>query len=470
MLDSVTSAPLPASGGVGANPATIAPVPAGVFRPFWSVMMPAHNRTRFLPAALASVLAQDPGPTVMQIEVIDNGSTTPEVARLVREIGGDRVTYTRLPYNIGPYAIHNECLRRARGHWVHILHDDDLVLPGFYATLAAAIARHPHLGAACCRYRFINERDRVLGVSRLERPTSGELPRDPERILLEGDRQIAATVVRRSAVETWGGFCEAIGPKLDRELWMRLSQAVPFWYEARILACYRRHQHSVTNTLARAPDNARSSNRVLAVARQYLQTAKGPWLEAQAMHRWALQCLDVAWDSLRTEGWGMAIAQMREAFLHADSPAVRQALVRTLRETAPGQFLARAREIAIAYSRNPHDREGSASMRRLRKLLDNLWMECPPADLECRWGSEWGQVHQLILDSGLPQLPLTPDETLFAADALQRVAGAWDDPYYLNDLLSAMLYHPVARLPVSGDDTRLPAWLRAAWPYRGAIA
>lgn len=40
---------------------SIVPVPDGVERPFWSVMIPTYNCANYLRETLASVLAQDMG-------------------------------------------------------------------------------------------------------------------------------------------------------------------------------------------------------------------------------------------------------------------------------------------------------------------------------------------------------------------------------------------------------------------------
>ena len=49
----------------------IAPVPEWGRRPLWSVMIPTFNSAKYLRETLGSVLAQDPGPERMQIEVVD---------------------------------------------------------------------------------------------------------------------------------------------------------------------------------------------------------------------------------------------------------------------------------------------------------------------------------------------------------------------------------------------------------------
>ena len=62
--------------GTPSAPERIPPVDSQVDRPFWSVMIPTYNRATYLERTLASVLAQDPGPQKMQIEVVDDASTS----------------------------------------------------------------------------------------------------------------------------------------------------------------------------------------------------------------------------------------------------------------------------------------------------------------------------------------------------------------------------------------------------------
>src|SRR4029450_1568238 len=105
-------------------------------RPYWSVIIPSYNpRAAYLEETLRSVLAQDPGPDEMQIEVVDDCSPDGAPVELVHRIAGDRVAVHRERKNNGLAGIWNRCIERACGEWVHILHQDDIVLPGFYEHL-----------------------------------------------------------------------------------------------------------------------------------------------------------------------------------------------------------------------------------------------------------------------------------------------------------------------------------------------
>src|SRR5687768_5106714 len=121
--------------------AEIPPVPGGVARPFWSVMIPTYHCARFLRETLESVLAQAPGPEMMQIEVVDDGSMLDDPAAVVADVGGGRVSFYRQPQNVGHTKNFETCLKRARGQVIHLLHGDDYVRDGFYRKLQRAFER-----------------------------------------------------------------------------------------------------------------------------------------------------------------------------------------------------------------------------------------------------------------------------------------------------------------------------------------
>ncbi|MGA9379882.1 MAG: glycosyltransferase [Phormidium sp.] len=223
-------------------------VPEGVDRPFWSVMIPTYNRTKLLEETIISVLEQAPSPEEMQIEVIDNCSPDVDTEKIVREIGKGRVSFHRQPYNVGIIANWNTCINRARGHWVHILHDDDTVLPNFYSGLRKGIEQESSIGAAFCRYIYMDEEGFWQYLSHLEMRTPGILPNLLERIG-PGFIQCPAVVVKRSTYEKLGGFSSDLKYMFDLEMWMRIAVNYSFWYEPQPLACYR-SQTEISGTSA----------------------------------------------------------------------------------------------------------------------------------------------------------------------------------------------------------------------------
>lgn len=245
-------------------------VPEGVARPLWSVMIPTYNCAQYLRETLACVLAQDLGPAMMQIEVVDDHSTRDDPKAVVRELGGDRVGFYRQPENSGHVRNFNTCILRSRGHLVHILHGDDIVREGFYHKLGRAFAEHPAIGSAFCRSISIDERGHWRTIADLQQEESGILQDWLPRIVAEQRVVTPAVVVRRDVYERLGGFDSRIryfGE--DWDMWIRIAANFPVWYEVEPLALYRMHGSSLTGRFIR-DDAVQDMRQVLSNVRSEL--------------------------------------------------------------------------------------------------------------------------------------------------------------------------------------------------------
>src|SRR5262245_37206010 len=161
-------------------------------------MIPAYNCGPYLRRTLESVLCQDPGPNEMQIEVVDGGSTKDDPEKVVKELGKGRIAFHRLESNKGPATTFNTCIKRSSGHWVHILHGDDMVIPGFYEAYAGAISVHPQAVMVVGGNTTINENDEVLFEnSRKDIENVGVIRNFAEQQGFLQRAQFPAVVVRR---------------------------------------------------------------------------------------------------------------------------------------------------------------------------------------------------------------------------------------------------------------------------------
>ena len=275
-------------------------------------MIPTHDCAPYLRETLASVLAQDPGAELMQIEVVDDASSDRPEA-VVEELGAGRVGFFRQPRNVGHVANFNTCLQRSRGRVVHLLHGDDCVRVGFYAAVGRLLEAEPTAAAAFCRYIAIDEEGHWSSIAALEQRAAGLIPDWLEKIAVGQRLQTPCMVVRREVYEQVGGFDQRGGFAEDWEMWVRIAARYPVAYEPQPLALYRVHTLSRTGRMVRTGENVRDLRRVIEINREHFAPAEADEIASRALRETAITCLRRARRLLGagdTEAMG---AQVREA-------------------------------------------------------------------------------------------------------------------------------------------------------------
>jgi GT2 family glycosyltransferase len=215
-----------------------------VDRPFWSVMVPSYNSADLLARTLESVLAQDPGPDRMQIEVVDDASSEPGVAEVVERVGGGRVGLFVQPCNVGAPANFTTCVRRSAGEWVHILHSDDLVCPGFYDRYQAQIAACPDAVLVTGPTLNVDAEEQPLNLTDEVATAGGYVTDAAVSILAANPVRFVSAVVPRRAYQAVGGFHPDLPYTNDWEMWTRLATFGPVAWVDEPLGWYRIHDTS----------------------------------------------------------------------------------------------------------------------------------------------------------------------------------------------------------------------------------
>ena len=259
-----------------------------------SVMVPTYCPDPvFLRHALGSVLAQDPGMEMMEIEVVDDASPSNELEHIVMELGAGRVRVFRQDRNLGLAANWNSCIERARGEWIHILHQDDWVHPSFYRALRDGLEQ-PDVGIAFCRHAFIDAADRVTGVSDLERTSPGVVEDFLKRIASGQRIQFSSALLRRSACLEVGGFSASLSFALDWEMWVRLASRYAVWFEPSVLASFRIHEQSTGWSLAKAGMLVRDHVRATRLVSSHVPVEARPEIRRLSRRHAARYCFDMA--------------------------------------------------------------------------------------------------------------------------------------------------------------------------------
>ncbi len=186
-------------------------------RPRISFGIPAYNRPQLLAETLASIAAQSAA-VDYEVVVCDDGNL-PATAELVGKFPADRFFYIPNRPALGAVANWNECLRRARGEWVMILHEDDTIYPWYLATVL------PHLqaGVAAVSTRV------AAGPTLPTRSAPAAAPPvriyEPRYFLKSSMTPFPGVLFPRELGLKLGGFDVSAGPLADYEFWYRLAKA-----------------------------------------------------------------------------------------------------------------------------------------------------------------------------------------------------------------------------------------------------
>ncbi len=298
-------------------------------RPFWSVLITVYDRIHNLEKVIASVLVQ--AEEDMQILVLCDGGDEQRQAAAkaeVERLGGDKIGFIGPKERLGQPHIFNRAIEESRGEWLHILHDDDWLEPGFYQALSATIADQPGIGATFCQQRIAHqgaEADQPW-ISWVERETPGVIDHWLERIAIECRVQFSAMTVRRDVFEKLGGFCADAGSAFDWEMWMRIAAQYPVAFVPEILVNIGRDASAESSELANTGEQVRDALAAVELAADFLPPERAAELMPKARDRVAAYALEIAQRCMQRGDSAAALANLRAAMTGRPSTATERAL------------------------------------------------------------------------------------------------------------------------------------------------
>ncbi|MGK7894351.1 MAG: glycosyltransferase, partial [Xenococcus sp. (in: cyanobacteria)] len=306
-------------------------------RPFWSVVIPAYKRQEYLLECLASVLIQWEGADNMEIIVVDNGSEPP-LQKLVESIGKGIVRYYRHPQTIKLQENWNSAVASSRGEWVHLLHDDDYVLPQFYLRLREGLEGLPNkVGAAFTSYYNVDEQ---------RKPQWPQLYTYNKGAIFDWSLKIGVScpvippsiVIRRSVYENIGGYNTEITFTTDWEIYMRIASFYDAYYEPEVLVHYRRHQNTVSAELMNVGLHAKAYRYAIEVSESYLPPKYVKQISKQA-REYLVEMLFVHMNHLTTTRNIRAALELLREIIKVNSSPEALEKVFTWLNTKPGKPL-----------------------------------------------------------------------------------------------------------------------------------
>jgi glycosyltransferase involved in cell wall biosynthesis len=206
-----------------------------------SIVTPSYNQSRYLEAAICSVLEQD-YPTLEYL-VVDGGSTDDSTAIIHRY--ANRLTWWVSELDQGQADGINKGLRRAKGEVVAWLNSDDLYLPGAISCAVKTFETHPQIGMIFGDLLAINADGQPINLQRfgdwgLRELMSFHIIGQP------------AVFMRRGLLEQAGYLDPSYHLLLDHHLWIRMALLSEIYHVPETLAAARFHPQAKNTVHAAA--------------------------------------------------------------------------------------------------------------------------------------------------------------------------------------------------------------------------
>jgi glycosyltransferase involved in cell wall biosynthesis len=204
-----------------------------------SVIIPAYNAMRYLPKTLDSVLQQTF--TDFEVLIINDGSSDTIIE------WGSKIADTRVQLitqtNLGVSAARNAGITLSQGEYIAFLDADDLWEYTHLYKQVSYLENNPKIGVVYTWTQLIDECDRPTGRI-FASHANGMIWQE----LLEKDviSTGSSAMVRRSCLDSVGGFDTELAHAEDLELWLRIARQYQIGVIKEPLTMYRQHSNNTT--------------------------------------------------------------------------------------------------------------------------------------------------------------------------------------------------------------------------------
>ncbi len=235
--------------GPAAQPRLLRDTPPDPAPPRLSVCLPTYNGEAYVAEAVRSVLEQSY--TDFELVVVDDGSGD-RTLDILQTFDDPRLRIYQNPQRRGIPGNWNVAVGLARGEYICVFHQDDVMLAGNLARKMALFDADPSLSLVHSRAKAVVEVGAPERVAEWREKAETDFVEDGEayfrKLLLHGDCICAPTViVRREQLAAAGGFNETLGFACDYEMWMKLCLEGRVGFLHNTLVRYRWHADNASH-------------------------------------------------------------------------------------------------------------------------------------------------------------------------------------------------------------------------------
>ena len=215
-----------------------------------SVCIPTYNGSAFLAEAMKSVLEQSFHD--FELLIVDDGSTDTTLD-IARSFSDSRIMIHRNEKQLGIPGNWNRCLELARGDYICIFHQDDVMLPTNLEHKLGVLQSDAAVRFVHSAIELLTSEDNVPPPTNWVEPATEDFVSEGttyfRRLLLYGNRICAPSVMtRRALLLELGGFDEELGFAPDYEMWLKMCVEGKVAFLSRPLVQYRWHAQNASHS------------------------------------------------------------------------------------------------------------------------------------------------------------------------------------------------------------------------------
>jgi len=215
--------------------------------PIVSVCIPVYNAGEFLQFAIESVLKQDfPD---FELIIVDDCSTQP-TKTVVGQFDDHRLSYYRNSHNLGLVDNWNRCINLAKGEFITIFHQDDVMCPKNLARKVIVLKDHHNVGLVYSNIIRIDEKGEFIGNHWIPQSNTDNIYSGQELFMMIANTgnpiSCPSVIVRKECYERLGLFDFRLPFATDLEMWMRIAVHYDIGYLATPLIAQRVHMDQET--------------------------------------------------------------------------------------------------------------------------------------------------------------------------------------------------------------------------------
>lgn len=213
--------------------------------PYFSVIIPLYNKSKYIKKTLDSVINQDF--IDFEIIIIDDGSTDKSL-NIIREFKDNRIKLQEQE-NKGVSAARNKGVSLAEGKYIALIDADDIWYSNHLTELQIQIKKFPNAGLFCNNYEiYLDEDTKRNAQFNFTYNADCLIVKDFFRSsIINSVAWTSAVAFDKSKFNAIGGFSEDLDTSEDLDLWIRFALKYQVSFNPNITMTYRSYvQDSLT--------------------------------------------------------------------------------------------------------------------------------------------------------------------------------------------------------------------------------